>query len=137
MNLNRVVCLLAMLTVTGHVFAQTSSCPKPADIKQYRMDKGGYHYVADGPLDQKWAGENETAKELRMASLEFTAANYKPINDERNSMPAVICDYSGAGDDALRLVLKPVHQFSHAPNTFWEANYCKANDNLKCMFNHQ
>ncbi|RDS93128.1 DUF3757 domain-containing protein [Pseudomonas fluorescens] len=137
MNLNRAVWLCAMLAVTGNALAQTSSCPKPADIKQYRMDKGGYHYLADGPVDQKWVGENETAAELRMASLEFTAADYKPMNDERNSMPAVICDYVGAGYDAVRLVLKPVHQFSPAPGTSWNNNYCKANDNVRCAFNHQ
>ncbi len=136
MNLKHALWLYAMLAVTGHAYAQTSSCPNPADIKQYRMDMGGYSYVADGPLDQKWTGENETSQELRMASLEFTAAHYKAMNDERNSMPAVICDYEGAGYDAVRLTLKPVHQFSPATNTSWQDDNCKANDHLKCAFNH-
>ena len=137
MNLKRVVWLFAIIAVSGQAYAQTSSCPKPADIKHSRMDIGGFSYVADGPLDQKWTGQNEHAEEANMESLVFKEASYKARDDGVNSMSSVFCDYHGSGSFAVRLVLKPVHDFDRAADTLWKDNHCKDNDRLKCSFNHQ
>ncbi|MGE8068715.1 hypothetical protein [Pseudomonas sp. NPDC089569] len=136
MNRKFSVGLFALMALAGNTFADTTSCPQVSDIKQSRMDIGGYVYTADGPRGQVWNGENDHAEASYLKDSNFSGAQYKEKTDQRNSMDAVICDYEGSGAAGVRLVLKPVHEWQPADGSNWTDKSCQSTDVAKCSFNH-
>jgi len=130
---NRLSTSLAMLILlfTGQAYADTpvltAACPRPEAIEQTATDNG-YVYQASIPGMGYWMGENpETQKPYKVA---FDSASYK------DSTQAIICDYLGDGDAAIRLTLKGVQNWKPSPDTDWKDGFCQSREANRCGFEY-
>lgn len=130
---NRLATSLAALTLAlaGQAYAEnpvmTATCPQAGDINQHSGSEG-YIYDAQGPGGSQWLGENpETETAYKVV---FISASYKA------STQAVICDYEGDGDAAIRLTLKAVQDWKPSQDTDWKDGFCKSGQTSRCGFSY-
>lgn len=128
---------LALFALMGNAYADTATCPPISTIKQ-EASGNGYTYLAPGPNGQNWEGVNPQAQSSFLADSQFKNAKYK------DDTKAVICSYEGEGAAGVRVTLKPVKDWSKAPNTSWKDVVedtlknaeCRASDISQCSFTY-
>ena len=118
MRLTILTSALISLAAIGNAYADSTTCPAVAGIKQVQ-DEQGYIYTAPGPNNRLWVGSNPYAEEHHLETFEFTRGLYRDVSSEGNSF-VVSCDYEGEEFLAFtRLTLYSFNDWKPAEKTAW------------------